>query len=57
MKNGTKAKLEIAVDFTASCIWHVFEGLYEWIKYVGKNWVAEWQSAAKDWKIASAMPD
>ena len=57
MKSSTKEKLKIGASFALSCIWHVFEGLYEWIVFVADAWTSEWRSAKNDWAVANAMKD
>jgi hypothetical protein len=57
MKSSTKEKLKISASLVLSCIWHVFEGLYEWIVFVADAWGSEWRSAKNDWAIADAMKD
>lgn len=49
MSEKTKARVGIVVEFVLSCVWHVFAGLYEYIKYVAEGWVNEAREAKKEW--------
>ncbi len=57
MSEKTKARVWVVGDFVLSCVWHVFAGLYEWIKYVAAGWASEWAQAKTGWAAADALKD